>query len=76
MPACRFGDVTLAGFEPGTEVTVTCHGEQQGGFSASPVTIGADGTATDNACDFGYAGERFWVDADGVTSPTFVWPPG
>ncbi len=73
-PACRFVDVTLRGFFPGATVTVTCYGETAGPFSETTVTIDADGSATDEACYFGYPGERFWVLADGFLSPTITWP--
>ena len=72
--ACRFVDVTLTGFEPGTDVTVSCHGETVGTFSSTAVSIGADGTATQMACYFGYPGDQFWVEADGVSSETVTWP--
>ena len=75
LDACRFVDVTLLGFPPGAEVAVSCHSDVTGSFGASPVTIGPDGTATQEACYFGYAGAALWVEADGVTSPTVVWPP-
>ena len=72
--ACRFVDVTLSGFEPGAAVTVSCVGESTGPFSSTVVTIGPDGRARDAACYFGYQGEQFWVEADGVKSPTITWP--
>jgi hypothetical protein len=73
--ACRFLDATLAGFAPGSVVTVTCHAASAGAFASHPVTIGADGTATDSSCYFGHPGAEVWVEADGVTSPRIVWPP-
>lgn len=73
-PACRRVDVTIAGFPPASTVAVTCHGERVGSFSDSPVVIGSDGTTTTEACYFGDAGERFWVEADGVRSEVIIWP--
>ena len=73
-PACRFVDVTLSGFDPSAVVTVSCVSEETGPFSDTEVTIEPDGTASDEACYFGYAGEQFWVEADGVRSPTVTWP--
>jgi hypothetical protein len=72
--ACRFVDVTVRGFEPGTTVTITCQSDTTGPFSSTDVTIGADGSATQEACYFGLPGERFWVSANGFTSPTTTWP--
>ena len=74
VAACRFVEVTLTGFEPGAAVTVSCVSETTGPFSSSVVTIGPDGAARDDACYFGYPGEQFWVEADGVRSPTITWP--
>jgi hypothetical protein len=74
VAACRFVDVTLTGFEPGAAVTVSCVSEATGPFSPSTVTIGPDGGARQNACYFGYPGEQFWVEADGLRSPAMSWP--
>ena len=73
-PSCRFVDVTLHGFIPGATVTITCRGDTTGPFGETTVTIAADGTASQEACYFGYPGERFWVMADGFVSPTITWP--
>jgi hypothetical protein len=72
--ACRFVDVTVAGFWPGMTVTITCQGDTSSAFSSTDATIGADGSATHEACYFGRPGERFWVSANGITSPTITWP--
>jgi hypothetical protein len=72
--ACRHVDVTLTGFEPGSTVTVSCVSDVVGSFSSSDVTIGSDGTASDDACYFGYPAQQFWVEADGVRSPAISWP--
>ena len=72
--ACRFVDVTLSGFEPGAAVTVSCVSGTTGPFSSTVVTIGPDGAGTDDSCYFGYPGEQFWVEADGVRSATIAWP--
>jgi hypothetical protein len=72
--ACHFVDLALAGFDPGAEVTVTCHAAAQGTFGAHLVAIGTDGTATSSTCYFGYPGEQVWADADGTESNRVTWP--
>ncbi len=72
--ACRFVDVIVHGFEPGTTITITCHSDTTGPFGATDATVGPDGSATQEACYFGYPGARFWVTADDHASPTIDWP--
>jgi hypothetical protein len=72
--ACRFVDVTVRGFGPGTSVTITCQSDTTGPFGSTDVTIGADGTATQEACYFDHPGARLWVVANGFISPTITWP--
>lgn len=74
-PDCRFVDVTLEGFPPGATVTVTCHSDVTGAFGSNDVTTDERGSATHEACYFGFTGERFYVSANGITSPTITWPP-
>jgi hypothetical protein len=31
-------------------------------------------TTQHEACSFGHPGDRFWVTADGITSPIITWP--
>jgi hypothetical protein len=74
VPACRFVDVTLTGFPPSATVTITCHSGAHGAFGPTPVTLTVAGTTEHEACYFGHPGDRFWVTADGITSPTITWP--
>ena len=55
-------------------MTLECHSATYGPFGATDITIGAGGAATQEACYFGWPGERFWVTADGFTSPAVTWP--
>lgn len=69
----RFSTCVIHGFVPGTTVTITCEADTTGAFSSTDVTVDADGSATHEACYFGYRGSPFWVTANGVTSPAITW---
>ena len=67
VPAAR-------GFQPGNDVTVTCHGAVQGAFSSTVRQADGNGVVVDDpACYFGY-NEQFWITMNGVESEHRQWP--
>ncbi len=71
---CRYVRAVGRNFQPGNDVTVTCHGGVQGGFSSTVRQADSNGVVVDDpACYFGY-NEQFWITMNGVESDHRMWP--
>ena len=73
--SCRYIAVTLAGFSPGVDVTVTCvdGATGQGPFKTLTFRTTAQGSGTLSPCYFGFPGRPVWVEVEGFKSNLITW---
>lgn len=72
-PACASLIVTLAHFQPDTDVDVTCSASTGGAFYTYKAHTDAKGASRTEPCFYGYLGKQVWATAGGVRAASVTW---